>query len=140
VNKLSAVFIGILISIMITFNGALSSKIGNYPAVVIIHIVGIILVIAILIIKRQKISFKEHIPLYLFTGGAIGVIMTIFNNLCVNALGVSLTLSLGLFGQSVAATIIDHFGLLGMETHKLKPKKLIGFSIVLCGIIIMTVY
>lgn len=139
-NKLSAVFIGIIISIMISFNGALSSKVGNYPAVVIIHIVGIILVIAILVIKRQKICFKEHIPFYLFTAGAIGVIMTIFNNLCVNTLGVSLTLSIGLFGQSVASTIIDHFGLLGMETHKLKPKKIIGYSIVLCGIIIMTIY
>jgi len=139
-NKLSAVFIGVLISIMISFNGALSGSIGNYPAVVVIHIVGIILVSAILILKKQKISFKEHIPFYLFTGGAIGVVMTIFNNLCVNALGVSLTLSIGLFGQSVAATIIDHFGLLGMETHKLKPKKIIGFSIVLCGIIIMTIY
>ena len=139
-NKLSAVFIGVLISIMISFNGVLSGSIGNYPAVVVIHIVGIILVSAILILKKQKISFKEHIPFYLFTGGAIGVVMTIFNNLCVNALGVSLTLSIGLFGQSVAATIIDHFGLLGMETHKLKPKKIIGFSIVLCGIIIMTIY
>ncbi len=138
-NKLSAVFIGVLISIMITFNGFLANKIGNYTAVVVIHVVGILVVSFILLIKRQKIILKKDMPFYLYSAGAIGVVMTIFNNLCTNSLGVTVTLAIGLFGQSVAATIIDHFGLLGMKVHKLKKKKILGYSIVLCGIIIMTI-
>ena len=138
--KLCAVFIGAIISVMITFNGVLASRIGNYTAIVIIHVVGIIALSLILLIKKQKVSFKKRIPLYLYTAGAIGVILTIFNNLSVNSLGVTLTLSAGVFGQSVAATMIDHFGLMGMKVHRLKGKKIIGYSIVLCGIIIMTIY
>lgn len=138
--KLCAVLIGAITSVMITVNGLLASKIGNYTAIVIIHVVGITALSLILLIKKQKISFKKGIPLYLYTGGAIGVILTIFNNLSVNSLGVTLTLSAGIFGQSIAATIIDHFGLIGMKVHKLKGKKIIGYFIVLCGIIIMTIY
>lgn len=139
-NKLCAVLIGVIISVMITFNGVLASRIGNYSSIVIIHVVGIIALSLILLIKRQKISFKKGIPLYFYTGGAIGVVLTIFNNLSVNSLGVTLTLSAGILGQSIAATVIDHFGLIGMKVHKLRGKKIIGYSIVLCGIIIMTIY
>lgn len=138
--KLSAIFIGGVISIMLFCNGELSRRFGNYNAVVLIHIVGILIVGCILIIKKQKFSFNRSIPIYLYTAGAIGVIMVIFNNLCMNSLGVSLTLSIGLLGQSLSASLIDHFGLLGMGVHKLKRKKIIGFSFVLFGIVIMTVY
>ncbi|MBC8062018.1 MAG: DMT family transporter [Clostridiaceae bacterium] len=138
--KLFAIFIGGIISIMLFCNGELSLRLGNYNAVVLIHIIGILVVGCVLIIKKQKLSFNKSIPMYLYTGGAIGVIMIIFNNLCMNSLGVSLTLSIGLLGQSLAASIIDHFGLLGMEIHKLKKRKIIGFSFVLLGIVIMTIY
>ena len=138
--KLSAIFIGGLISLMLFCNGELSIRLGNYNAVVLIHIVGIVVVGSILIIKKQKLSFDRSIPIYLYTGGAIGVIMVIFNNLCMNSLGVSLTLSIGLLGQSLAASLIDHFGLLGMEIHKLKKRKIVGFSFVLLGIVTMTIF
>jgi len=138
--KLSAIFIGGIISLMLFCNGELSLRLGNYNAVVLIHLVGILVVACIMIIKHQKFSFGKSIPIYLYTGGAIGVIMIIFNNICINALGVSLTLSIGLLSQSLAASVIDHFGLLGMEIHKLKKRKIIGFSFVLLGIVIMTIY
>ena len=138
--KLAAIFIGGIISIMLFSNGELSLGLGNYNAVVLIHIVGLLVISCILVIKKQKFAFNKSIPIYLYTGGTIGVIMVIFNNICMNSLGVSLTLSIGLLGQSVAASLIDHFGLLGMEIHKLKKRKIIGFSFVLLGIVVMTIF
>lgn len=70
--KLAAIFSGLLIAIMITFNGTLSNKTGAYFSIFIIHIVGLLTAIFIMIIKREKFSFKRNVPLYLFTGGAIG--------------------------------------------------------------------
>lgn len=66
--------------------------------------------------------------------------MVLFNNLCFNKLGASLTLSLGLLGQSVAAVIIDHFGLFGMEKHKFQSGKITGFVLIFLGIAVMMVY
>lgn len=138
--KLGAVIIGFLIAIMVTINGALSKGIGDYEAVLIIHIVGLIAVSLVLILRKGKLKFKEKLPMYLFSAGAIGVFVVLFNNITFNKLGASITLSLGLFGQLIMSGIIDHFGLFGMEVSKFKKKKIIGFLMVFIGITVMVVY
>jgi transporter family-2 protein len=135
--KASAVFIGVLITIMVTFNGILANYTDSYQSLLIIHIVGLIAVIIILILKKQKIKLTKDIPIYMFSGGLIGVLVVFINNLCFNALGASLTLSLGVFGQLILASFIDHYGLFGLNVYKFKKKKIIGFSIVLLGLITM---
>ncbi|MNI28988.1 hypothetical protein D3C73_827930 [compost metagenome] len=57
-----------------------------------------------------------------------------------NYLGASLTLSLGLLGQSVASILIDHYGFLGAEVVKFNKQKLIGLIAISLGIFIMSVY
>ena len=138
--KASAVVIGILITIMVSFNGVLSNYMGPYLPLLIIHIVGLIAVITILIIKKRKLRIPKDIPLYLFTGGLIGVFMVFLNNLCFNTLGASLTLSLGIFGQLILACFIDHYGLFGLTVYKFKKKKIIGFFIILLGLVTMIIY
>lgn len=138
--KLYAVFTGLLIAIMVTFNGILSSYTDVYFSTFIIHIIGFFMVSIILIIKKQKLKFNQHIPLFLFTAGFVGVALTISNNLCFSKLGVSLTLSLGLLGQSIASCVIDNFGLLGMSVHKFNKNKLFGFILIFTGISIMIIF
>lgn len=137
--KLGASFIGILIALMVTFNGILAQEIGGYLSILIIHLVGLLSISLILIIKNKKITLKKGIPIYFFSSGAIGIFMIFFNNICFNNLGVSLTLSLGLFGQSLTAVIIDHFGLLGMSKHKFNSQKTTGFILIFIGIFIMII-
>lgn len=135
--KGSAIFIGALIAIMVTFNGVLASYLGNYQSILVVNIVGLISVSLILIIKRKKIKLNRYIPIYLYTAGAIGVFLVFFNNLNFNYLGVSLTLSIGLLGQSITSGIIDHYGLFGMKVHKFHKEKLFGFLLISTGIAIM---
>ncbi len=139
-NKLYAVFVGMLIAIMITFNGLLANYAGDYLALVIIHIVGLAVILTIMFLKREKLSSLKGIPIYLFGGGALGVFMVYSNNLTFSFLGVSLTLSLVLLGQSIASCIIDHYGLLGMETKRFQKEKLLGFILISIGIIVMFIY
>lgn len=138
--EIYAVLIGVLITVMVTFNGILDSYLSSYFSLLIIHVVGLITLIIILVLKREKLRLKKNIPFYLFSGGAIGVIMVFLNNLCFAKLGASLTLALGVFGQLLVAALIDHFGLFSMKVYKFKKKKLIGFGIILIGIVVMTIY
>lgn len=55
-NNLISAFIGALISVMILFNGTLSSSFGNYTSTVIIHIVGFFSIIIVLIISKSGIA------------------------------------------------------------------------------------
>jgi transporter family-2 protein len=132
-----SLLIGILIAIMIAFNGKLSDGLGNYSSLVIIHTIGFIAILVILFYKKIKISFKNNLPLYLYIAGAISVFTVMINNLSYTALGVSLPVALGLLGQLITSLAFDHYGLLGMPKINFNKKKIIGLLIIMIGISIM---
>ncbi|AYF54306.1 DMT family transporter [Clostridium botulinum C] len=137
--KIYAIIVGVLLATMISINGALSGKMENCFALIIIHLVGGLTTCILLLITRRKFSIKG-IPFYFLCGGFLGFFVVFINNICVVKIGVALTLALSLLGQSIVSGIIDHYGLLGMEIHKFKKEKIIGFIIILAGIVVMTVY
>jgi len=139
-NYIVSTFIGTLIAIMVMINGTLSNAVGNYTANVIIHVIGLIGVILVLLFSRTTIKISKGIPLYLYSAGAIGVFTVLFNNMSFSALGVSLTLALGLLGQSISSIFIDHFGLLQMSVNRFNTKKTIGLMLIILGIIVMTIF
>lgn len=133
-----ALLIGALIAVMLFFNGALESNVGAMNSLVIIHIVGLASITLIMIFNKTKITIKEKIPVYLFTGGAVGVALTFTNIVTIGAIGVALTTSLAVFGQLIFSSMIDHFGWFGMERYKFNYKKIVGFIIIAVGLVIMT--
>lgn len=138
-NLLSGL-IGILISVMLAFNGVLSKNLGSYTSIVVIHLVGLLCIGPLIIIKKAKLRIDRNISIYLYSAGAIGVFTVLFNNLSFNHLGAALTLSLGLLGQSIASIIIDNYGLLGSKVLKLRKEKFIGLFIIVIGIVVMTLF
>ena len=134
-----ALVIGALISVMISFNSGLEGYVGSTYSVVIIHAVGLIAILIVAAIKKEKIVIKEAIPFYLFLGGIFGVMLTLVNIITIGGIGVALTTALAVFGQLVFSSLVDHFGLFGLTKHEFNPKKLVGFFIVLVGLVIMTV-
>lgn len=138
--KLLSAVTGILIAVMVAFNGILASHMGNYTSTVIIHITGLICISLVLIGSRQKFKPDRSIKSYLYSAGAIGVFTVLFNNFSFNRLGASLTLAIGLLGQSVTSIVVDHFGLLGAKVVRLNRKKILGLVIICSGIVIMMLY
>ena len=134
-----ALVIGALISVMISFNSGLEGYVGSTYSVVIIHAVGLIAILIVAAIKKEKIVIKEAIPIYLFLGGIFGVMLTLVNIITIGGIGVALTTALAVFGQLVFSSLVDHFGLFGLTKYEFNPKKLVGFFIVLVGLVIMTV-
>lgn len=138
--NLMSIFIGALIAIMASFNSVLSTYTGNYTSSVIIHSVGLIGTIVVLLILKHRIKFDKTIPLFLYSAGIIGVFTLLFNNITFIAIGASLTIALGLLGQTLSSIIIDHFGFLGGNVVKFNTKKIIALSIITLGIVIMTIF
>ena len=134
-----ALVIGALTSVMISFNSGLEGYVGSTYSVVIIHAVGLIAILIVAAIKKEKIVIKEAIPFYLFLGGIFGVMLTLVNIITIGGIGVALTTALAVFGQLVFSSLVDHFGLFGLTKYEFNPKKLVGFFIVLVGLVIMTV-
>ena len=131
---------GILITIMISFNGILSNYIGNYSSTFVIHLVGILILSFIFLIKKYKIKVSPNISLIFYSAGIIGVFTVLLNNLSFTNLGASLTISLGLLGQTISSLIIDSFGLIKMRRIKFEKRKLLGISMIMVGITIMALF
>ena len=139
-NIFLSAFIGMLIAIMILFNATLSITAGNYGSAVIIHAVGLICIWLVLIFKKQSLRSGQKLSIFLYSAGAIGMSTVLLNNISFITVGMSATLSLGPFGQSLASMVIDHFGLLEMKALRFNPKKLIGLAVIGIGIFIMQSY
>lgn len=128
---------GSLLAFMVSSNGIVGEAAGNYASSVIIHFIGLVAVVAVLLLTKAKFKNLRSIPLWMYSAGLIGIITVLFNNATFTALGVSLTVALGLLGQSVTSIIIDHFGLFGLPVSRFDTKKILGFLIILSGIVIM---
>ena len=133
-----ALLIGALISIMVSFNSGLEGYVGSTYSVVIIHAIGLIAILIVAAIKKEKVVIKEAIPFYLFLGGIFGVMLTLVNVITIGSIGVALTTALAVFGQLVFSFLVDHFGLFGLTKYEFNPKKLVGLLIVFVGLVIMT--
>ncbi|MGM9933894.1 DMT family transporter [uncultured Clostridium sp.] len=133
-----SLLIGILIAVMVAFNGELSGNVGNYSSLVVIHVIGYIVLVLLMFYKKIKIPFKMTLPLWLYSAGAITVGTVLINNVAYNAIGVSLPVALGLLGQSLTSLIFDHYGFLGMPKIKFNKKKIIGIIIIIIGVCVMT--
>lgn len=133
---LLSLIIGVLVAVMITVNGGLTTLYGVYSATVVIHIVGLLLISSIVLVRREK-PFVRGLPWYLYIGGVIGVATTACTNYAFGRISVSAILAIGLFGQSVMGLLVDQFGLFKMRVHRFRLYQLPGLLLVALGIFCM---
>jgi len=128
---------GVILAIMIFLNGMLANITGPYMSTLIFHIIGFILIIIISIIDKNRLSNLRKLPLMFFLPGILSVITILLNNISIPKIGLTLTIGITLFGQLVMSSLVEHFGLFGMPVNKFKKEKILGFSIISLGIIVM---
>jgi len=128
---------GVVIALMVLCNGDLTNAYGVYPATVLIHIVGIIFAWICLRILKQPAFPKKKLPFWMYLGGVIGVITTVFNNLAFGKISLTAILALSLLAQTLLSVIIDGLGLFEMQKRRISSATLIGFVFCLAGILWM---
>ena len=127
---------GMLISVMVVFNGGLNGRVGQTAALVIIHLAGLVFILLLMLLKGEKLRLKR-LPFYLYLGGMLGIMTTVFNNTAFGHISVSAMMALGLLGESVSSLLADHFGLLGLPKRPFRRQKLWGGLLALAGVVFM---
>ncbi|MDO5424841.1 MAG: DMT family transporter [Eubacteriales bacterium] len=122
---------------MIQMNGELSAQYGAYHAALFIHIVGSVFAAATLAFQKKPFPSLRNLPLWMFTGGVIGVLTTVFDNLAFSQISLTSILALSLFAQLVFSYLIDTFGWFGMVRHPGKSLSITGLLLALSGIALM---
>lgn len=128
---------GIMIAVMVTANGLAAGIFGNWFSLIVIHSVGLLTAGIVLIFQKSLGNIFRGVPFGYLLGGAVGVITILLNNLCVNNIGVAMTLGLALVGQIIASAAAEHFGILGMKKKKMTLKKAPAYILIIAGAVMM---
>ncbi len=133
------VLTGTMFSIMNLFNAQLGQLYGDTYATVLIHIVGLICVLPFTI-RCFKNGAKSKAPLWMYIGGALGIITVLTSNLGIMTVGVTVTLVLALLGQLICSMVIDRFGFFGFEKFPFKKEKALSILLIALGAVVMIVW
>ncbi len=130
---------GVILAIMVFFNGMLTGIIGPYRSTLIYYSLGLILIIGISRVKKFKLLSLRKLSIIFYLPGILNLVTILLNNFIIPNIGVTLASSLSLFGQLIMSSLVDHFGLFGMPVHRIKKEKLLGLSVISLGIASMII-
>lgn len=139
-NSSLALLSGIMIAFMVTANGMLAETTSHWVSLVIIHFFGLSTAGIVLLIRRETRNILNGVHFVYMLGGALGVFTILMNNMCVNNIGVTMTLGLALVGQIIASGIAEHFGWLGVTRKRLSAGKIPAYILMAAGAAVMIVW
>lgn len=131
---------GILLAVMIFFNGLVSKITGPYLGTLIYHVTGLLLVAGIAAWKKNRLPRVSNQSPLLLLPGILSVVTILLNNITMPQLGLTLATGMALFGQLVMSSLVEHFGLFSREANPLRKEKLIGLGIISLGILVMILW
>ncbi len=139
--KIIAMIIAIISGTSMAVQGALNTVLGKFVGVLettfIVHIVGtLVAVLGLFVFKLGTGSFENinRAPWYAYIGGIFGVIIVYSVIFSISNLGVAIATTIIITGQIVAAVIIDHFGLFGLDKICFSWTKVIGIVFLSLGV------
>lgn len=98
------------------------------------------LLIVSLVIKRGNIlegGYLQRMDWWMWTAGVIGAIFVAASALLVARLGSAVLFTLIVAGQLVAAIVMDHYGVLGLDKHQITAPRVAGIVLVMAGVVLV---
>ena len=129
-----AILCGCITIISMVINSHLAKEIGVFQGTLINYVVGLLSTILLIAIVRSpvnlSISSYSKIPLWVFLGGLLGVIVVASSNIVIPKIPTIYTTLLIFMGQLFTGILIDYF-----RVGFISKGKIIGGFLILLGII-----
>ncbi len=130
-----AVMGGSLIPFQAAINSILAKNFGNpFLAALTSTFISFSSLFLIILISRQQINLPMHTNWWIIIGGGlIGAFVVFISLTSAPILGVSTLFAALFLGQLLASIIIDHFGILGLQTRAIDISKIVGIIFLILG-------
>lgn len=128
--------IGVLIALMIAFNGKLGLYLSVFEVSLIIHMIGLLVILIAMWLKKERPVFKG-IPLYFYIAGVIGAFLTAIDAYVVGVIGVTLAVTLSTVSQLVSSAAIDFMGIGQLKKIPFNIKRTMSLGLMVVGILFM---
>ena len=79
----------------------------------------------------------SRVPWWVWTGGLLGTVYVLVSIVATAPLGAALMMASVVVGQTAASLVIDHFGWLGVDVHRLSPGRLVGAILLVVGVMLI---
>ncbi|KAF0244367.1 MAG: hypothetical protein FD180_2624 [Planctomycetota bacterium] len=133
-----AVLAGIAGSFQSSANAGLSQKVGLGAALVVNTSIVLAGTLIFFFARSPHANFfPAGTPWTLYIGGLCGFVIILSLALVFPKIGVAWAIALVVLGQSAAALIIDHYGLMGMPKDPLTISRVAGIVLVCSGVALL---
>jgi transporter family-2 protein len=130
-----AVVAGVAVAFQGATNQGLQKSVGIGPALVVNTVVVLIGAIGLWLATGTKTTFfPTGASWTLYLGGVFGFVIIAAAVLVFPRLGAEYAIALMVCGQCLAAMIIDHYGMMGMERSPATLQRAIGVALVVGGV------
>lgn len=109
---------GMLMAVQGSLNAALSKVIGLLETTFVVHLVGLAVIaipLFMLGLGNSQLNQYTRSPWYTYLGGLLGVLIIYGVARSIPKVGVAPATTAIVLAQVLTATLIDHFGLFGLE-------------------------
>jgi len=133
------IFIGLIGGIAVGVQGPLASlmsqRIGVLESVFYVHLGGTFAaLIPLIFYGGRNLSRWNTLPWYVLGAGALGLVVISAMSFMVPRIGVAPSTVLIVAGQLFVGVILDHYGLLGVDSRSLDSTRILGLLLVFVGV------
>ena len=125
---------GMAIGIQGPLSSVITQRLGSLESVFIIHIGGAVAALMPMIFVGSRLGEWRSVPWYALAAGALGLIVITAMGYMIPRIGAAGALITLMAGQILVASILDHFGWLGVAQRSIDLQRLIGFAVVMFGV------
>jgi bacterial/archaeal transporter family-2 protein len=132
--------VGVSIAVQPAINSQLSRHTGALGAA-FVSLGGSALAVALLLVASGNASRLAGVgdvsPVYL-TGGLMGAFNVTVSLFAISRIGAGGVVAVSITSQLIVAATLDHFGLLGLKQTELTPATVLGFVLLIAGVVLVT--
>lgn len=127
---------GLAGSVQVAVMGRFGERIGVFEALAFATLLTAMLSGAVLLIARQSVdAYADGVrsPLWLWSAGVMGLIVILSITFATPRIGATATIGLLIAGQLAMGTVIDRFGLFGLERIPIDATRIVGIALLAVG-------
>jgi transporter family-2 protein len=125
---------GVAVGLQSPLASMITQRLGMWESIFIIHIGGAILVaIPLILVGGGNLGNWRSLPWYALFAGSMGLIVVGGVSFMIPRVGVAAAITLIIAGQLLISSVLDHYGLLGVQVRHIDIQRIIGLMVVLLG-------
>ncbi len=131
-----AAMAGLAGGVQLAVMSELGTRVGVAPAVAFSGVVTVVLALLGLLAVRRSFSGLGDVvrePVWLWIGGALSLFIILAMTVAGPRIGVTATIGLVIAGNLTVGTVIDRFGLFGLDRIPLTAPRLLGVLLLATG-------